>query len=185
VTTLKPPHVFILPGLQGSGPDHWQSRWEVLYGFERVQQHDWHRPLRGDWLAQLEEAVLRTKPGILVAHGLACMQVAAWASFSRHAAHVPAALLVAPVDVEQTALRAQLPSWAPVVRQGLPFRSCVVFSENDVFCAPDRARAWARDWGAECVSAGAAGHLNADSGLGDWPWGLALLHKLMKDESTW
>jgi predicted alpha/beta hydrolase family esterase len=30
-------------------------------------------------------------------------------------------------------------------------------------------------WGAVPVSLGAAGHVNADSGLGDWPDGLALL----------
>ena len=40
--------VLILPGWQNSGPAHWQSRWEELYGFTRVQQHDWMQPLRGD-----------------------------------------------------------------------------------------------------------------------------------------
>jgi predicted alpha/beta hydrolase family esterase len=37
----------------------------------------------------------------------------------------------------------------------------------------------AADWGAELVDAGPAGHLNADSKLGDWPAGLALLQRLM------
>ena len=39
--------VLTLPGWQGSGPEHWQSRWEALHGFIRVEQHDWMRPLRG------------------------------------------------------------------------------------------------------------------------------------------
>ena len=39
--------VLLLPGWQNSGPDHWQSRWEARYGYTRVQQHDWMRPLRG------------------------------------------------------------------------------------------------------------------------------------------
>jgi predicted alpha/beta hydrolase family esterase len=33
----------------------------------------------------------------------------------------------------------------------------------------------AADWGASVVMAGPRGHLNADSGLGDWPEGRELL----------
>jgi predicted alpha/beta hydrolase family esterase len=47
-SAAAPATVLILPGWQNSGPDHWQSRWEALYGYQRVQQHDWMRPLRGD-----------------------------------------------------------------------------------------------------------------------------------------
>ena len=54
---MSPP-VLILPGWLGSGAGHWQSRWEGLYGDKRVEQHDWQHPLRGDWMIQLEEAVL-------------------------------------------------------------------------------------------------------------------------------
>ena len=52
--------VLILPGWQNSGPGHWQSRWELAHGYQRVEQHDWLRPLRGDWIARLEE-VLATR----------------------------------------------------------------------------------------------------------------------------
>jgi len=38
-----------LPGWLGSGPTHWQSRWEQAYGFERVEQDDWLWLRRGDW----------------------------------------------------------------------------------------------------------------------------------------
>ncbi|MEB0164938.1 alpha/beta hydrolase, partial [Glaciimonas sp. CA11.2] len=31
--------VLIVPGLNNSGPQHWQSRWERLYpAFERIEQ---------------------------------------------------------------------------------------------------------------------------------------------------
>jgi predicted alpha/beta hydrolase family esterase len=36
-------------------------------------------------------------------------------------------------------------------------------------------------WGAQWVNLGPAGHLNAESKLGDWPQGLALLTELLKD----
>ena len=80
--------VLVLPGWQSSGPDHWQSRWEAEHGYERVQQHDWMRPLRGDWVARLEDVLLErsaasVRPGgpafVLAAHSLGCSLVAAWA----------------------------------------------------------------------------------------------------------
>jgi uncharacterized protein len=50
--------VLLLPGWLNSGPTHWQSLWEQAHGYTRVQQHDWQRPLRGDWCARLQEVVV-------------------------------------------------------------------------------------------------------------------------------
>lgn len=173
---MNPPQVLVLPGWHNSGPAHWQSRWEALHGYRRVEQHDWITPRRGDWLARLDEVVLETDgPVVLVAHSLGCVLLAAWAKFSRHRDRVQAALLVAPADTEQDALRAQLPGWAPLVREPLPFASVVVASSDDPFCALVRAQTLAQHWGSRFVDAGPRGHLNADSGLGDWPEGHALL----------
>ena len=176
--------VLTLPGWQGSSADHWQSRWDQLYGYQRVEQHDWMRPLRGDWIARLEEVVLERHhtsgfPAVLVAHSLGCIQVAAWAAHSRNSHLVRAALLVAPPDVERDDLRAQLPGWAPVHRQRLPFASQLIASSNDPLCALPLASAFAADWGADLVNAGPLGHLNAASGLRDWPDGHTRLQALM------
>ncbi len=172
--------VLVLPGWQNSGPDHWQSRWEALYGFRRVQQHDWMRPLRGDWLIQLEEAVLAaTRPVVLVAHSLGCIQTAAWASISQQTHRVRAALLVAPGDVEQADVRPLLPTWQPIALQSLPFVSTLVGSHNDPYCRFERAQALAQAWGSTLHDVGNAGHINADTGLADWPQGMALLHDLL------
>ncbi|AMM24687.1 RBBP9/YdeN family alpha/beta hydrolase [Variovorax sp. PAMC 28711] len=176
------PDVLLLPGWQNSDPAHWQSRWEALHGDRRVEQHDWMRPLRGDWSAQLEEAVLAANgPVVLVAHSLGCILVAAWAAHSRNTHRVQFALLVAPGDLERDDLRQMIPGWAPIVRTPLPFPSCLVAADNDVYCAADRSRQLAADWGARLVDAGPRGHLNSDSGLGDWPEGRALLPPILKD----
>ena len=75
---MNPRNVLILPGWQGSGPEHWQSRWERAHGYTRVEQHDWQRPLRGDWIARLEDVLLACdEPAVLVAHSLGCLHVAA------------------------------------------------------------------------------------------------------------
>ena len=179
---MTTPTVLILPGWQSSGPDHWQSRWEALHGDQRVQQHNWMQPLRGDWMAQLEEAVLAAPPGpiMLAAHSLGCLLTAAWAQHSRNTHRVVGALLVAPGDAEREELRAPLKSWSPIVLQRLPFASTLLGSQDDPYCSFARAQQFASAWGAKFVDCGNKGHINAESGLGDWPQGRALLQQLME-----
>jgi uncharacterized protein len=179
---MKPSNVLVLPGWHGSGPQHWQSRWEQRHGYRRVEQHDWDRPLRGDWLARLEEVVLGCgEAPVLVAHGLGCIQVAAWSATSRHARRVKNALLVAPLDVEREALRAQLPTWSPIALETLAFTSVLVAAADDPWCDLERSRMFAAAWGAQFVDQSGSSHLNADSHLASWPEGHVLLQDLMKD----
>jgi predicted alpha/beta hydrolase family esterase len=179
---MKPSNVLLLPGWEGSGPKHWQTLWEQRYHYRRVEQHDWMKPLRGDWVARLEDVLLSCdEPAVLVAHSLGCVLVAAWAAHSRNTHLVKGALLVAPPDVEREDLRAQLPSWSPIALELLPFRCVLVASRNDPYCAFDRARAFAQAWGAQCIDTGEAGHINAEAGLASWPEGHVLLQDLIKD----
>ena len=170
-----------LPGWKGSDPAHWQSRWEALHGYQRVAQHDWRRPLRGDWAARLDEVIADApRPVVLVAHSLGCVLTAWWASHSRLTHKVQGALLVAPADVEQEPLCAQLHGWSPILRQALPFRCAVLASSNDPYCSLQRAHAFAQDWGAEFQDLGPLGHINAETQLSDWPAGHSTLLRLMQ-----
>ncbi|AVQ82845.1 MULTISPECIES: RBBP9/YdeN family alpha/beta hydrolase [Variovorax] len=178
------PRILLLPGWQNSGPGHWQTRWESVYGDHRVEQHEWMRPLRGDWSIRLEEEVLASPgPVVLAAHSLGCILVAAWASHSRNTHKVRGALLVAPGDLERDDLRQQIPGWAPIVRQPLPFPAVLIAANDDPYCEAARSRQLASDWGARFVDAGARGHLNAESGLGDWPEGRDLLNEISKEKN--
>jgi uncharacterized protein len=133
-------------------------------------------------MARLDEVVLATPgPLVLVAHSLGCQLVAAWAAHSRHTLRVQGALLVAPPDTERDDTPPQLHNWRPMVRQALPFPAFAVVSSDDPYCSPERAAALVADWGAVCLDAGPLGHLNGDSGLGDWPEGRALLARLAVD----
>jgi len=178
---MMPTPVLILPGWQNSGPLHWQSQWEVAHGYRRVEQHDWMRPLRGDWIARLEDVLLSGDtdvPVVLVAHSLGCQLVAAWASHSKNTHLVKAALLVAPGDPEREALRPVLSSWSPVALLRLPFASVLISSQNDPYCSAERAQRFADAWGCLWVNAGNQGHLNAASELSGWEEGHAQLEKL-------
>jgi len=168
-----------LPGWLNSGPAHWQSRWETLYADERVDQADWQWPRRGDWMARLDEVLLADdRPALLVAHSLGCHLVAAWAAHSQHGARVQGALLVAPPDLERADLPDPVLRWRPPVMQPLPFPATLLYSDDDPFASADRARAMAAAWGAAAHSVGALGHINGDSGLGDWPAGRERLRSL-------
>ena len=182
---MTTPNILILPGWQSSGPAHWQSRWEALHGDVRVEQHDWMRPLRGDWIARLEDMLLsQTGPSILVAHSLGCLLTVAWASHSRNTHLVAGSLLVAPGDPEREELQAALKSWTPVPLNRLPFQSILLGSQNDPYCSFERAKQFATAWGAEFVDFGARGHINAESGLGDWPEGRAQLARLSASQDA-
>ena len=178
--------VLTLPGWLNSGPDHWQTHWEQLYGAQRVQQADWERPLRGDWLAALEEHVLavaaqHTQPPrfAVAAHSLGCHLLAAWAAHSRHAHWVQAALLVAPPDVSQTNTPPAVARWHPSVTQALPFKAAVWGSNDDPFSSWHSTQALAHQWGASTHYLEGGGHINAQTGLGDWPQGWQSLQSLL------
>jgi uncharacterized protein len=179
---LETCRVLLLPGWLGSGEGHWQTRWAALHGFTRVEQDDWTWPRRGDWMARLDEVLLTgpdRRPVVLVAHSLGCQLVAAWAEHSRHTGLVRCALLVAPPDTERADMPPQLHNWRPIRRGRLPFPAVAVVSSNDPYCAQERAAGLCADWGIPSVDAGPRGHLNDESGLGDWPAGLALVTGLV------
>jgi uncharacterized protein len=174
--------VLLLPGWQNSGLGHWQTLWEAQFDDHRVAQHDWHRPKRGDWMARLEDEVLKwgalEAPVLLAAHSLGCHLVAAWAAHSQNTHRVRGALLVAPPDPWHPQLPPELSGFLPPVLDTLRFPSHVVASSNDPFGPIGQAQKLAAAWGSRFTDAGALGHINADSGLHDWPQGRAWLLEL-------
>jgi len=172
--------VVIVPGWRDSGPGHWQSLWaEGLDGAVRVEQDDWVSPRRESWVRAIGDLILaQDAPVVVAAHSLGC--VATTHLPPEATARIAGALLVAPADPER---RAALNDFAPVPYAKLPYRSVVVASSNDPFCPVRLAGAYARAWGSEFVRMQNAGHINVDSGHGDWPLGLALLQSLTETPS--
>lgn len=94
------------------------------------------------------------------------------------------ALLVAPPDVERDGVDPRLARFAPAPRRALPFPSFLAASENDHYCQLRTARNLASDWGACFAYAGSIGHINADSGIGEWEFGQLLLAQLVREHRT-
>lgn len=168
--------VLVVPGWKNSGPAHWQTRWEARFpAWRRVQQANWQYPQREDWIGALDLAIGQSpRPVLLVAHSLGCITTAL--RVARHGGdRIAGALLVAPADVERSTVAASLRGFAPIPRGALPFPALVVASDNDPACSAWRAAELAAHWQADFRLLPGTGHINADSGLGDWDAGLDLL----------
>jgi predicted alpha/beta hydrolase family esterase len=173
--------ILIVPGLNGSGPDHWQTLWERQYGYERVHQRNWENPDLAEWLNTMNTAIMASRDrAVLVAHSLGCLTAAHWAkTFPENMVRIQCALLVAPPDVESSPyIPEALHRFASYAT--LPFPSVLVGSENDHYMTLDSVRRLADLWGSRFVNAGACGHINPDSGHGPWPEGEALLQDLLR-----
>lgn len=174
-------HFIILPGSGGSGPAHWQSRWESANrAMRRFQPSNWDLPDFTDWLAALEAAVIAApEPPVLVAHSLSCLLIAHWQKISQRP--VKAAMLVGVPDPASAVFPAYGMAFANIPQGKLRFASLVVASTNDPYGSQEYAQDRASQWGSSLAVIGPFGHINADSGLGDWPEGLALLDGLVSE----
>ena len=177
---IGPRPIIFIPGLDNSGPTHWQTHWQrSMSTSERLQQKDWAQPTLEDWVAALVKAVTQQPGAVLVAHGLGCSLVAHIAGFAQ-GRRVAGALLVAPIDLDQIPLPDQrLIGFPSTPRHRLPFPSTVVASRTDTLAAIDWSQLIAGDWGSRFVDIGKAGHINGASGHGSWPEGRGLLVELM------
>jgi hypothetical protein len=183
------PDILLVPGLHNSGPGHWQTLWEErLPNARRVDLGRWDDPHRNTWVGKLALAIGRAeRPVVLVAHSLGCHVVAWWAEYeaafnaavrAAELSGVVGALLVAPPDVEDDPVDRRLTRFAPLPATPLPFPSIVVASRNDPYASISQVRRIARRWGAQFADAGAIGHANARSGIGEWGFGLEQLQRL-------
>jgi predicted alpha/beta hydrolase family esterase len=180
----RDPLILLIPGLNDSGPEHWQTRWQgKLPHAERVDLGLWDDPHRNTWVNKLNLAIHRAgRPVLLVAHSLGCLTVAWWAEYEQPGprSKVIGALLVAPPDVDRPGLDPRLARFGACPRAELPFPSTLAASQNDPYCSQRTAMALARDWGSRFADAGAVGHINADSAIGDWPLGERLLAQMLR-----
>jgi len=171
--------VLVVPGLNGSGPGHWQHHW--LADDDRavlVEQTDWSNPQAGRWLHRLEQAVIAYPGALIIAHSLGSILVARLAK-SPVAPLVGSALLVAPADIERTStLHARSYEFGTIPTDPLPFPTLVAASRDDIYMSQLKARELAALWQAQLVDLGNAGHVNIASGFGRWAGGYELAAQL-------
>lgn len=163
-----------VPGLNSSGPLHWQSWLErQVPDAVRVIQSDWKKADLAEWSSRVRREISRQQGKVLiVAHSFGVL--AAVQAAEDHREKIAGALLVAPADPAKFGVEDFLPSGP------LGFAATLVGSTNDPWMSIESATRWSARWNAELVNIGQAGHINAESGYGAWPGGLKLLERLAR-----
>jgi predicted alpha/beta hydrolase family esterase len=162
--------VVLVPGLNDSGPQHWQSLWQRrLPGAVRVEQAQWSLPDLERWSANVGSVLDTVDDCWIVAHSFGCLATmyALARRFDDGAlGNVRGVFLVAPADPDKFGVAARLPG-------RLPIEGRLVASLSDPWFAWQRAERWAERWGLPAICAGDAGHINVESGHGSWweGWG--------------
>lgn len=178
----KDANIIMVPGFTGSGPLHWQTRWqERLPTSKRVDQKDWDDPERDPWAERLADLVNSCdKPVVLVAHSLGVPTVLnALPMMEKQPA---GAFFVAPPDLDNAeTLTPQMLAFGPYQRTALPFPSLLIASRNDPYCGYQVSEDLAKDWNALFLDAGEAGHINTESGYGPWPEGTMAFAQFLRN----
>lgn len=177
-STSSPAKVLIVPGLYGSGPEHWQSQWEKQNPeFVRVNQLDWNTPICHDWITTLDAAIKQESDHvILVGHSLGSVTIAHWAN--HYGRRIAGALLVAPSDTEAASFPEGTTGFSPIPTSPLPFPTIVIASTEDHYISFERVTKLAEAWGSKLVSLGPRGHISVADGFGPWPEGIQYITEL-------
>ena len=169
-----------IAGLNGSGPDHWQTRWlRRMPNARLVEQTDWDRPEREAWVGAIVAACeAAERPILLIAHSLGVIALAHAAERLRPERVKGAFLVGAPSDKALLAVGAA--DFAPAPTAPFPFPSLLVASRNDPYSDFEESERKALAWGSRLYDAGASGHINMESGHGPWPEGAMRLAGFVK-----
>ena len=178
MTSPVPSPILIVPGIGNSSPSHWQSLWQAKGPeWHRLQVKDWDHVVCDDWVSAISRHIASLGPDtLIVAHSLGCLAVVHWAARERK--KIRGAMLVAVPDPASAAFpTSSAIAFSPVPLKKLEFPSTVVASTDDPYGSASYGHSCSKAWGSNYVEVGARGHLNSESGLGDWPFGIELLEQ--------
>ncbi|CAJ1850822.1 MULTISPECIES: RBBP9/YdeN family alpha/beta hydrolase [Aeromonas] len=166
--------ILLVPGLHNSGPDHWQSRWHEHFPYwQRMTGLPWEKPDLTVWSAKLASKLRSRRSRVhLVAHSFGALTAIAAARLQPE--KVASLFLVAPADPARFGIVDER------LEGPLQVSAQLVASRNDPWMSFERAEYWSRQWQVPLFDAGSAGHINAQSGHGDWHQGLELLGSLYR-----
>lgn len=174
--------ILTIPGLDNSGPAHWQSLWEHKFpDCERVELGEWAAPDKDLWVRRLADHIAgESDPVLIAAHSLGCHAFAHWyaAAPASDRAKIAGALLVAPPDLSNLNKLSRVTGFGETASFKSSAPMIVVGSDNDHYAKASYVWRLSNQWDASFVNAGPFGHINADSRIGDWPYGQFLLASL-------
>jgi predicted alpha/beta hydrolase family esterase len=161
--------IILVPGLRDSDEHHWQSCWGRRCPFlKRVTQRNWLDPDIDAWVSAIRrELATCQQPAILVGHSFGAL--ASCRLVQTQKVNIAGIVMVAPAEPSLFELD------EAVLPEKLPTASLMFVSHNDPLMSFKRAQFWAQCWGARVIDIGEAGHINTESGFGEWNYGLEQL----------
>jgi len=168
--------IVTVPGFHGSDEKHWQSWLErQLPNSERVRGIDWEQPQIFTWANAIEMHIdAAPNPVILVAHSFGCLASALVTS--RRPEKVAGLILVAPASPQRFSLTGPIAvdsrpqnDISGFLPNRLDTLGLLIASQNDPWMRFSQAEQFSHQWGLTLHDAGNAGHINSESGYGEWP----------------
>lgn len=159
-------NIILVPGLRDSDGYHWQTCWAShLPRWKRIRQRNWIQPDIENWRAAIRrELATCTLPVILIGHSYGAL--ASWCQARSQVSNIAGVVMVAPAEPSYFELE------DVVTTSKLSIPGMVFASHNDPLMSFERAVFWADSWGCELIDVGDAGHINSESGFGEWEYGL-------------
>lgn len=172
--------VLLLHGWGGSDFPHWQS-WlasEIAKDYGSVSFlnfSDFDFPVLEAWKRELKEELLTFKPDIVICHSLANTL---WFHISDEIDAIEKLYLVAPPSF--TCNIPEIQSFFPmrIPKKTSAKKSILIGSTNDPYMKVSELKELQKSLNIEMVVLENAGHINAESGYGKWPW---ILKEVKKD----
>jgi serine hydrolase len=174
--------VLLLHGWGGSDYPHWQS-WlagEIVkeYGYVKfLRFSNYDEPRLNVWLDELTTALEEFKPDIVICHSLANTL---WFHLcnTQNIREIQKLYLVAPpsMNCHVEELKEFFPVKSPKNLHAK--ETLLITSTNDPYMSVEEAKALQKELGIEMKMLENAGHINSDSGFGEWPWMLEELQKV-------
>jgi predicted alpha/beta hydrolase family esterase len=169
----------IVPGLNNSGPEHWQTQWQQqLDSVARVEQQHWEKPELDTWADNVVEQIKQTQPRWIIAHSFGCLATVRALTREKvrkqeraELSSVEGLFFVAPADPDKFAVRDLLPE------ETLKTPAVIVGSFTDPWFGWEKLALLAKQWNVPLLSAGDAGHINVESGHGAWKEGWDLFRQ--------
>jgi predicted alpha/beta hydrolase family esterase len=173
--------IIYLAGINNSGPGHWQYSWFERLGGVWVNHREWDQPTGEEWIADLTEALAENPgPKILLGHSLGSLLVSQWAAIHRDPG-IQGAFLVAHPDPRSRAFPKEAKGFRAPGAVRFTYPTAIVASRNDPYAPFDYAERLAGLWGSRMIDAGEKGHINLQSGLGDWEDGLRIFQSFYEE----
>lgn len=178
------PKILILHGWGGSDFPHWQS-WlagEIAKDYGQVYfplLDNPHFPRKNRWMKQVKEILAEFKPDTVICHSMAN---SLWFHLCEEGEikAVKRLLLVSPPrnDLDLKTIKTFYP--APIPEKLFAKEVMLVTSTNDPYLTQEEAKQMQISLCVPMKVVEAGGHINADSGYGEWPWVLDWVRKSKK-----